>query len=334
MKKRPLLIWIVGLGLILAPFYYYLYVEVAWADSGGLGKLGSIPARIGVRNLFGILVAPIVGFLVLRVRPIGWYAAVGYALYTLAANAVMYQQHHMAGRFLLFNAVGIACVLLLLRREIRSPYFNPRLRWWETPARYRLSLGVRFAGKEAFSTTTFDISDRGCFVATDQQFRAGERVDLSLDIGGTGVQTPGSVAWISDGSHHPKGVGIRFDQASSAIAKELSHYTVRQPRFEVAVPVRIEVEGKEPLTCTTIDISSSGCFVKAETPLAQGQHVQLTLDLESGPASVPGRVAWVSEGDRQPRGMGIQFVGRPAALVQMIKKLKQKLPEKAPLTSR
>jgi Tfp pilus assembly protein PilZ len=335
MKKRPLVIWIVGIALILAPLYYYAYAETAWSGEGGIGRLGAIPARVGLWNLIGILAAPVVGALVLRVRQSGWYAVVAYAIYTLVANAVTYQQTHRAlSRFFLFSTAGIACVLVFLRREIRSPYFNPRLRWWESPARYRLQLGVTIAGRASFSTTTFDISERGCFIATDEAFKTGERVDLTLDVGGASVRAPGSVAWVSDGRHHPKGIGIRFDKESAVLRAELKRYRAREARYEVALPVRLERAGQPALSCVTHDVSATGCYVVTDEGPAPGERVTLAFELASGPVTVPGEVKWRGDGAGQPAGVGVKFLERPRPLLAVVKQLGRHLPERAPLAGR
>jgi hypothetical protein len=116
---------LLGAGLLLAPLSYLVQAQIAWR--GGLGPIAEVAGRLGLVNLIGILVAPIVGLLALRLRPPGWYAVVGYALYTVAANAHTYfATHRAAERFVASSIVGVACMFVFLRRDVRREFFAGR----------------------------------------------------------------------------------------------------------------------------------------------------------------------------------------------------------------
>src|SRR5260221_2833858 len=97
MKKRPTLIWIVGIGLIASPIYYYL--EAAWSFRVSFGDPALVIGSMSGAKLLGVAAAPLVGLLVLWVRPVSWYAVVAYAAYTLAANAIIFHRTGAGARF-------------------------------------------------------------------------------------------------------------------------------------------------------------------------------------------------------------------------------------------
>jgi len=209
MTRRPLLLWIVGFGLILSPVFYYLQ------DGIGPELLDQpllVAKRMTTLKLIGVLLGPIVGALILTVRRVGWFAMIGYAVYTMFANFMMYQDGKLRSTSLLLaNATGLAAILYFTRREIMSPYFSPRLRWWERQPRETIKLRVEIAGKKTIVCETFDISASGCFLLTDDDLSAGEELAMKMHIGDDKpVEVNGTVMWVSDGTKRPRGVGVKF----------------------------------------------------------------------------------------------------------------------------
>lgn len=211
MKKRPTILWAVGLGLILSPFYYY--VAEAYAAQKHLAQFREILGYIHPVKLVAMILGPIVGWATIRVRPSSWYAILGFCLYTIAANFYLQRAYSLSlGKVALFNLSGIICALYFVRREIKSPYFNPRLRWWEVAKRYQIRIGVDVKGRASFSTETYDISESGCFLVTEEPFTLGETVEFSLNFGGDRLELKGKIVWHSEGRGRvPAGIGIKFD---------------------------------------------------------------------------------------------------------------------------
>lgn len=110
MKKRPFILWVVGLSLVLSPFYYYF-------DEGIRGQIhllnfwkviSSIPAV----KLIAMILGPIAGFMVLRVRAYSWYGILAFCAYTVTANIYLSLKYNVPlTKMLFFIATGIFCTL-------------------------------------------------------------------------------------------------------------------------------------------------------------------------------------------------------------------------------
>ncbi len=221
LKRRPLFIWVVGLGLLLSPIFYYLQEGIN-EHAMLLDRIDLIALKMGTIKLIGVVLAPVVGALVLSMRPIGWFAVMLYAVYTLAANAVLYSKGQLEmSMLLLFNATGLAAVVYFARREIMSPYFNPRIRGWERAPRYPFTLIVEIPGKKDTVCKTFDINMSGCFLTTENEFTVGEKFSMKLNVADKPVTMSGQVMWIREPNHPVPGVGVKFTNWSWDLRRAL-----------------------------------------------------------------------------------------------------------------
>lgn len=129
---------------------------------------------------------------------------------------------------------------LFLTREIRAPYFNPRLKWWKQADRILHAVEVSFDGMQF---TSFDISRDGIFLTPVSMIETAGRFDedmightntVSLDTGTDRIQLAAHVVRVSPEPHgnYPAGLGLRFlriDSVNKAKLKELL-YRVQQER--------------------------------------------------------------------------------------------------------
>ncbi len=115
--------------------------------------------------------------------------------------------------------VFLACIafqiflIYRLGREIKVPYFLPKIRWWESNPRFKASIPVRFEREnDGFSGDILDLSLGGCFIKTRSDLRQSERLLVHFEIFGERFEVGGTVVWRSTSSvTHPKGVGVKFD---------------------------------------------------------------------------------------------------------------------------
>lgn len=325
MKKRPIAIWLVGLGLILSPIYYYFekvfVARLDWTDPI------SVFSAMSIAKLIGIAIGPVVGALVLRVRPVSWYAIIGYAIYTIGANtAILLAGHMRVWVFALNVPTALLVILYFVRREVMSPYFNPRLRWWESDRiAVRAATDVALQNGETVRGETLDISPTGLFLATDTELPIGESFEVSLDVGKETVKARARTVWQSDGTRRPRGVGARFDEPSShlirAALKKLSDREFPRLPFKLFVDVKRDKGERAEISGRTFDVSEGGCFLVTDVAFAMGESIELTLHLIDEPVVVSGDVVWISDGRRIPRGVGVRFRGRPSALAEQLKRM-------------
>lgn len=94
-------------------------------------------------------------------------------------------------------------------------------------------------------------------------------------------------------------------QPSATATNDPENDRRQHPRYTVRVPIEIHSEGSAvPWRLETTDLSRSGCYIQALTPLPIGSRVQAKLWLADCPLVVRGRVV-----TRHPQfGNGIMFV--------------------------
>jgi len=95
---------------------------------------------------------------------------------------------------------------VLYSRQFRKPYFNPRVRWWETEPRYRAKLRVTITlpDGEKQPGEILDVSRSGLFVALEgsTELAIGEEHHVVLP---TGIELRGQIV-----RRDANGFGIRF----------------------------------------------------------------------------------------------------------------------------
>jgi len=326
MKKRPIAIWLVGLGLILSPLYYYFeksfIAQIPWTD------VAAIIRAMSTAKLIGIVLGPIVGALVLRVRPISWYAIIGYALYTIGANIALVAAGHMRLWVFAFNVpTALIVILYFVRREVMTPYFNPRLRWWESDrVQLKTKADIERRDGTAIAAETLDISPTGVFLVTSETVAAGESMDVTIAIGKESIKARARAVWTSDGSRRPRGIGARFDEPSSRVIKAALATIV--PRAVPRLPFKLDVDivrsggEKQALSCKTFDVSEAGCFLVTDRAFSAGESVELTLHMIDEPVTLRGVIVWQSDGRQAPRGIGVRFDRRSDVLAAQLGRLR------------
>jgi Tfp pilus assembly protein PilZ len=147
----------------------------------------------------------------------GWYVYIVSNIFIGYETAIVMNQysesHHKLLGFIL-SLLAIVVVAFRVSREIRVPYFFPKIRWWESNPRYRLAVPAavtRKVSEEAVTGEILDLSMSGCFVKTRVDLKTDEPVHLKFEVFKQAVQCEGVVVWKSESTvTHPKGVGVKF----------------------------------------------------------------------------------------------------------------------------
>ena len=215
MRKRPWEIVLLTLVYALAP-------------GGNLGftclvrgyALTDIPAlagALGPLDWLGLAVYPALAIAVWSVSIAGWWIFVGLNVGLLGLN--LWQGSLVPGANLALVAgadlANIALATLLFLPHARSPYFSPRLRWWNAEVRYRvvyvLDVPVRLR-QEGLEATghLLDLSQSGCFVDLPPDFTLGKMVQLEFECWGLTVAAAGRILRHSPPGGDLEGYGIQF----------------------------------------------------------------------------------------------------------------------------
>ncbi len=214
MLRKPWPIVILALVHILSPIYNAVYsaflLKISVADYWS-ALWSQLPLW---RFVLVMSLQPIAGIAIWAVKR--W----SYAVFLLAycvQNFMTYQNHarfpdvlSLGGLIAIF-ALNIGVVGFFLHRAVRAPYFNPRLRWWESKPRYLVNFAVNlFVGGRNFKGTITDLSEGGVFIAEpSEQPKMGEDIRIEFATPGGTHKFMGRVVHIRDRGN--KGFGVQFD---------------------------------------------------------------------------------------------------------------------------
>jgi len=161
-----------------------------------------------------------------------WHLFLGInILITYETSQFVFKNAQNSNKSLAF--LGIVGVFLgltyRLGKEIRVPYFFPKIRWWESDPRYRLAVPARVASDDAsVESTILDLSMGGCFVKLRDNLRLDDKVQVHFTVFGILVDCEGVVVWVTDSSvTHPRGVGLKFQKLTRVQRKALRNITQR-----------------------------------------------------------------------------------------------------------
>lgn len=217
-KQKPLLIEIFSLIYLLNPIGNILLILFVNTSDTPMGNLNKLLLFISQGNIIVIL------------NVIFWFSALplAYGLYKVRLWAWYYFLIHSVGMVILslfgndyrihFNASTIInCIFLIpigyfISKEIRTPYFNPRVRWWEQAKRFQHEAKIIIEGNEY---KTYDISVAGAFLITEgkNQFEIGELVPIIIILDNETINCFAEVRWLNNEKNkYPIGCGIKFDK--------------------------------------------------------------------------------------------------------------------------
>ena len=166
---------------------------------------------------------PVVAVGVYMVRKWGWYLFIGFSALLILYNIYVYllNPNYAPETILFFILIITGTSAAFLRKHVYTPYFNPRLRWWETAARYRIVLDTAILTEMgAQPCKTVDISETGCFLETRVPLAEAASVWLKIRCKGMEINCLGTVVRRAGSGETVRGYGIMF-QGMSAEAKDL-----------------------------------------------------------------------------------------------------------------
>ncbi len=238
MKNKPLLINVIAAFYLLTPVFfilqYFAFLHRPFTDLQTWKLIFHPPFY----KLTFIIIPPIVAVGIYRVRLWGWYLAIAHLLYVLGNNLLAF----LVGRTVtpwwvvgLNTVVTLAVIVFFVRRVIRAPYFNPRVRWWESKPRYAVTLKVKLKNERAqIEGETFNISLGGLFMVSNAAVGIDEPFELVLTRNGDApadVACKGRVVWINpQGQKLPQGFGVMFTKVERPALDFISAYIVEQKK--------------------------------------------------------------------------------------------------------
>jgi hypothetical protein len=187
-----------------------------------LAVLFDVPASSCVRILLSPLywliatIAVVAGWGLLEMKRWAWYWFVAGNILILYETALWAndfgESHHKLIAFIA-TVISVAFVFLRVAKEVRVPYFFPKIQWWESDPRYRISVPaeIRFPRGEPVQGEILDLSMGGCFIKVRSEIFQDEAVSVEFSVLGQQLEFAGHVVWRTQSTvTHPKGVGVKF----------------------------------------------------------------------------------------------------------------------------
>ncbi len=181
-------------------------------------------------------IAILAGFGLWEMKRWSWYVFLFSSILIGYYNAVLASDfgssHH---RVLGFIAITVTLLIVILRvsKELRVPYLLPKIRWWESDPRYRLSVPARIARAGDSGSTTFqgeilDLSMGGCFIKLKENLDSDSEIGVEFSLFGVTTQVNGNIVWKAEGAvTHPRGCGIKFHPLSRTQKRQFKAITQR-----------------------------------------------------------------------------------------------------------
>ncbi|HXH29197.1 MAG TPA: PilZ domain-containing protein [Bacteriovoracaceae bacterium] len=222
MKHKPLIFSVLLILFLVEPLIKVLYFKAS-TDFDFSTIFTNLFSRNSPREIFDFwLVFPLAGIALIRIRKWSYYVFLSlmayivfsfltYEKYTWPYNSDSPLAYHYA-----VVALSLVIFSIFLIPQIREPFFNRRLRWWESKARYKTSLGTKIVGpKTTFDTQIINISQTGAFIQDSPYLTIGEPLQMQFDKEGEAYDLPVIVM-----SKHKigevQGCGVQFKPRSMA----------------------------------------------------------------------------------------------------------------------
>jgi hypothetical protein len=221
MKERPLIIRILSAIYMVAPLTNLIFFSIYT----GLPLFGpsSFIQYLSIHDKLILWLFPLIGIGLYQVHLWGWIVFMAATATIIGFNIYSSLTTHTYSAMtrIFFNASMGMVTFLVFRKHIRAPYFNPRLRWWESDPRYRVHFGCTIADSCNFDTAeVVDISKSGIHIHSACPVEKGSHVKLSLHFEDFTIDCTGKVMRIAR-EDEEQGFGIMFKNNPRKVRRDI-----------------------------------------------------------------------------------------------------------------
>lgn len=212
MKRRPWPIVILALLHVIAPIVSTLSAPIL-ANMSVTEYLALVKTRNWAEIFEYYMLFPIAGFALISFRK--WSYPVFLTIMSWAFLRHYQNYEAIPQTFTLAMLVGsyalnLGVVTYFFLPSVRAPYYNERLRWWESKPRYRVSfMGSLRKGSQPHAMTVSDISEGGLFIRTPSPFALGDFLKVEFQFLGKSFQFPGHIVHVRN-LGKDIGYGVQF----------------------------------------------------------------------------------------------------------------------------
>ncbi|MBF0118457.1 MAG: PilZ domain-containing protein [Desulfobacterales bacterium] len=226
MKKKPIPILVATFAYLLLPFFYY--IQIAYLANVSVLEADRVLSLYTPETVLLSLSAIIVSYCIYIVKRWSFYVFLVNSIIAIIWNGcVAFYFQGFTIILAIYLLITIAILLnFILIKDMRTPYFNPRIRWWEQEKRYRFDLPatIHFLRNNLrVDGQIFDISASGLFWTGIMKGEVGHNVGVKIHHEKLSViPLVGEIVWVSDGKgRHPRGGGIKFVKTTKSEQKFL-----------------------------------------------------------------------------------------------------------------
>lgn len=233
MKKKPFLIYLVAIFHLLIPTWYAFQIGILYKmNLFDVFKPGAWapfdPTYVGLLCLWAIAA----GIGIWMVSRVGLALMLTHAAWILFTSLALALNNTGLPWYMVLAGAGTATPVLVmpfLLKEIFSPFFNPRLRWWKNPPRFVVKAENEIQAQCLENCSIYDINRNGCYLTGDlaKAYKPGQEVEFTLFHQEKEVKVKGAVVWVNteqEKTQKPQGMGVRFlktDAQTSSLIKAL-----------------------------------------------------------------------------------------------------------------
>ena len=216
MKQKPLLFTILMILCLIEPLIKIFYFK-ALTHFDLPVIMANLMARTSIKEIFDFwLVFPIAGLALLKIRSWSYFvflSCLAYVIYSFVTYESYTWPYNSETPFFYNQVIVVIAIIILIAfmiPQVRRPFFDKRVRWWEPKTRYIVNITCRVQGKNiVFPSEILDISKTGAFLRESSYFNIGDELAIEFKYLGQNFNLPVQVM-SQHVSRGQAGVGVRF----------------------------------------------------------------------------------------------------------------------------
>jgi hypothetical protein len=213
MRRRPRILIFLAIAHLIAPFINLLWdAKVAHAPLNYYIPLFFQPHNLAKYwiHFFGPMAAG-VAILIFRKWSFFLYVAIICAMAVVSYQSFLEKQGQLSAWVLVAAYfVNFFIIIYFFFSSVRKIYPNPKLRWWQTKPRYRLTTPCEFSiGEQKYSGMISNFSVTGLFVKAEHFPPDQAETEVEFQFKDLKGKFKGTV--IRHARAHLEGFGVRFD---------------------------------------------------------------------------------------------------------------------------
>lgn len=231
-KKKPLVIVIFSFLYLLYPIVNIGLLFLYHGNAAPLNRLYELGENnglfIAIHIILWLSTFPL-SYGLFKVKKWAWFYFIIHGSLVIFLSLFHFVDENLQIRLnpvFLFNLLVIIPMALFIRKEIRAPYLNPELKWWEQAIRVKHNASIIIKNEEY---ATFDISESGAFII-DQNHniasKVGDIIPVSICFNHYIIKCYSEIIWINNQTNEklPEGIGIKFLKLEKSEEKSLKEF--------------------------------------------------------------------------------------------------------------